>query len=575
MKKALLLLFLLLAVSGHAGTILVPSQQPTIQAGVDAAVTRDTILLADGTYTGDGNRDVTITDKRLVIRSEHGPTTTVIDCEGEGRAFDISGGESDGAVIEGLTIVNGEGSHQGGAIQTFECPITVRRCTIVDCKATYGGALYVNGAPATPYIENCTFVGNEAVQGSVYYQNYTEQTQVSQCIMYQNTCTTSGLPPVLGAVKPLTCCDLYVNVPGDWIGQLVIQGTSHGNFSGAPLFFDPSALDFRLQPLSPCLPANNDCATLVGSTCPPGEPDTDGDGICDCLDACPGFDDRINSDIDRWPDECDNCSVVQNDDQLDYDSDLRGDVCDNCVWVANSGQEDDDLDGVGNACTHDTFTPAGENVTVQLGPVELSFGYVGIGGDTRVTIVPWATAVGAKTVAPLHMPAEYRITSDAVYDGTVTVCVNYDDDGMALELEEHLTVVHYNGTDWQILGDVERDVVNNITCGTSASLGVFVVGVAGCCQGRTGDANGQLGDEPTIGDINALVDAIYISATCEGILACLAEADVNQSGGSSPTCEDITIGDINYLIGYLYVRDCYFPPCNDLELPDCLQYYGE
>jgi streptogramin lyase len=74
-----------------------------------------------------------------------------------------------------------------------------------------------------------------------------------------------------------------------------------------------------------------------------------------------------------------------------------------------------------------------------------------------------------------------------------------------------------------------------------------------CCEGRVGDANGQGGDEPTISDISVMIDAKFISGICEGIIQCLAEADVNQSGGSDPTCDDITISDISILIDYLFI----------------------
>jgi len=74
-----------------------------------------------------------------------------------------------------------------------------------------------------------------------------------------------------------------------------------------------------------------------------------------------------------------------------------------------------------------------------------------------------------------------------------------------------------------------------------------------CCLLRVGDANGLGGDEPTIGDASVMIDAKFITGTCEGILECLTEADINQTGGTDPTCDDITIGDISVLIDYLFI----------------------
>ncbi|MEW5796331.1 MAG: hypothetical protein AB1772_08200 [Candidatus Zixiibacteriota bacterium] len=84
-----------------------------------------------------------------------------------------------------------------------------------------------------------------------------------------------------------------------------------------------------------------------------------------------------------------------------------------------------------------------------------------------------------------------------------------------------------------------------------------------CCSGRVGDANGIGGDEPTIGDVTIMIDAKFISLTCDGFIACLAEADVNQSGGGNPTCGDVSIGDITLLIDYLFITG------QSLGLPDC------
>ena len=85
-----------------------------------------------------------------------------------------------------------------------------------------------------------------------------------------------------------------------------------------------------------------------------------------------------------------------------------------------------------------------------------------------------------------------------------------------------------------------------------------------CCVLRVGDANGLGGDEPTIGDVSVMIDAKFISGTCTGILECLTEADINQTGGTAPTCDDITIGDISILIDYLFITG------PSLGLPQCL-----
>ena len=87
-----------------------------------------------------------------------------------------------------------------------------------------------------------------------------------------------------------------------------------------------------------------------------------------------------------------------------------------------------------------------------------------------------------------------------------------------------------------------------------------------CCTGKVGDANGSGEDTPTIGDISTMIDAKFISSSCAGKIPCLAKADVNQSGGVDPTCDDITIGDISLLIDYLFIAG----PQTYGPLADCL-----
>jgi hypothetical protein len=61
-------LFVLGAVEAHATNIRIPGDQPTIQAGLDAAVAGDTVLVGCGTYY---EHDLTVM-LGITLRSETG-----------------------------------------------------------------------------------------------------------------------------------------------------------------------------------------------------------------------------------------------------------------------------------------------------------------------------------------------------------------------------------------------------------------------------------------------------------------------------------------------------------------------
>lgn len=92
----------------------------------------------------------------------------------------------------------------------------------------------------------------------------------------------------------------------------------------------------------------------------------------------------------------------------------------------------------------------------------------------------------------------------------------------------------------------------------------WIISLEPCCQGRVGDANGDGSDEPTIADVSIMVDAKFITGSCLGLIGCPMEADINQSGGSNPDCNDISMGDIGTLVDYLFITG------PELGLPDCM-----
>ncbi len=121
-----------------------------------------------------------------------------------------------------------------------------------------------------------------------------------------------------------------------------------------------------------------------------------------------------------------------------------------------------------------------------------------------------------------------------------------------------------NGTTVAYYVYAEDDDLNSVSDPYSQPVTTYRYATPSCCENRVGDANGEGGDEPTIGDISVMIDAKFISGICYGVVACLSEADINQTGGQNVQCTDITIGDITILIDYLFITG------KTLGLPDCL-----
>src|SRR5262249_30583777 len=102
-------------------TINVPADQPTIQAGIQAAANGDTVLVAPGTY----RENVNFLGKLITVQSSGGPAVTIIDGGRAGSVVTFENGESTSAVLKGFTIENGNAPSQGGGISISSASPTI------------------------------------------------------------------------------------------------------------------------------------------------------------------------------------------------------------------------------------------------------------------------------------------------------------------------------------------------------------------------------------------------------------------------------------------------------------------
>ena len=180
-----------------ATIIHVPQDQPTIQAGIDAAADGDTVLVDTGTYV----ENINFNGKNLVLGSlflTTGDTSyisqTVIDGDSSGSVVTFENGEDSTAVLSGFTITNGfapqgggiycaesnptlvnliiignevpPGSFaNGGGIFCFASNLSLESVTIRDNTAASEGGGISCGGLSNPKLTNVTVTGNLAAYG--------------------------------------------------------------------------------------------------------------------------------------------------------------------------------------------------------------------------------------------------------------------------------------------------------------------------------------------------------------------------------------------------------------------------
>ncbi len=198
--------------------IYVPAQYPTIQEAIKRSWNGGTVWVADGFYQGPGNRDIDFLGRAITVRSENGPFTCIIDCQGSKvdphRGFYFHKGEGATSVLDGFMIINGYATDEGGGIYCTASSPTLINCMFYSNSAQYwGGAISNRGSSSTlinctfgentarwggavaccycyegPTLAGCTFSNNSARHGGALYNDHS-RSKVTNCDFSNNSAT--------------------------------------------------------------------------------------------------------------------------------------------------------------------------------------------------------------------------------------------------------------------------------------------------------------------------------------------------------------------------------------------------
>ncbi|MBE0535187.1 MAG: right-handed parallel beta-helix repeat-containing protein, partial [Phycisphaerae bacterium] len=207
-----LVLCLSLACYGRTITVALDGsgEFSTIQGAIDAANNGDSIVVGDGVYTGDGNRDIDFKGKAITVSGQNGPEFCIIDCQGSAaephRGFILQTQETQTSVIDGFTIKNGYAPRgfrgydyaYGGAILCDCTGPVIRNCRIVENRAdtSGGGILLYEHAPFwsrnTTLIEDCEIRSNSSWYGGGIMVRDVAHAVITGCVISDNRSEGAG-----------------------------------------------------------------------------------------------------------------------------------------------------------------------------------------------------------------------------------------------------------------------------------------------------------------------------------------------------------------------------------------------
>jgi hypothetical protein len=173
---------------------------PVLASALAAFESGDSIRLADGVFTGPGNRNLILGYSELTLFSASGnPQSCILDLEQDGRGFLIYSTLATAIRIEGITLRSGDprelpeerlrGYGGGLAIQGFVAggSVDIDHCIFEDNVAEAGGGAFLYQAQAR--FVDCVFRRNIATDGAGVYCgqcNAGDGVEFFGCLLHDN-----------------------------------------------------------------------------------------------------------------------------------------------------------------------------------------------------------------------------------------------------------------------------------------------------------------------------------------------------------------------------------------------------
>ena len=196
----------------------------------------------------------------------------ITDCTFSGNTAGFGGAIAcaPSATVTNCVFISNDGD-MGGAIGWSSSYYNRGSGTVANC------VFWENRAPYGPYggggilcwessliISDCTFFGNcGANSGGMLCTEFSTVEIENTIIAFGRSGNAVGCDE--GSSATLTCCAVYGNAEGDWVGYIADQYGINGNLSADPLFCDTAIGDFTLDCLSPCAPAQQPECGLIGA----------------------------------------------------------------------------------------------------------------------------------------------------------------------------------------------------------------------------------------------------------------------------------------------------------------------